>query len=211
MRKILRHLIPQSLKIKLHKWLQAKQRELKAPKMLRGFQDASGKWRPRTCISDTVFIDHPESVFIEDNVYVGHFSILDGTNDLVIEKGVQLAGWNGIYTHSSHIAIRLYGDHYLDIPALQKTGYKTGKVIIGKYVFVGAGAKIFPGVSIGKGALIAANSVITRNIEDFQIVSGNPAEVIGDTRKLDEKYLNDPQLREWYEEWQKNTGLLKTK
>jgi len=44
--------------------------------------------------------------------------------------------------------------------------------------------------------------VVTKNVEDFKIASGNPAEIIGDARKLDEKYLSDPQLLSWYEEWQ---------
>ena len=196
--------LPSSFRRNICDWLQKRQRKAKAPKMLHGYIDSTGQWRDRTRISDTVSFYCRENIQIADNVYVGHFCILDGTKNLVIEEGVQLAGWNGIYTHSSHIAIRLYGSHYQDIPELQKIAYRTGKVSIGRYSFVGAGAKIFSGVSIGKGALIAANSVVTRNVEDFQIVSGNPAVVIGDTRKLDSKYLEDPQLWEWYEEWQKN-------
>lgn len=204
MRRLFRAFLPPSLQRYIRDWLQERRRAAKAPKILWGYSNSTGEWQARTRISDTVSFYRRENIHIANNVFIGHFSILDGTNDLVIEEGVQLAGWNGIYTHSSHIAIRLYGDHYQDIPELQKTGYKMGNVSIGRYAFVGVGAKIFSGVSIGKGALIAANSVVTRNIEDFQIVSGNPAIVIGDTRKLDAKYLKDPQLREWYEEWQKN-------
>jgi acetyltransferase-like isoleucine patch superfamily enzyme len=172
--------------------------------MLYGYKDSTGRWQARTRISNTAAFYRKENIHIADNVYIGHFCVLDGTSELIIEEGVQLAGWNGVYTHSSHIAIRLYGGHYRDIPELEKTGYRTGNVSIGRYVFVGAGAKIFSGVAIGKGSLIGANSVVTRNVEDFQIVSGNPPVVIGDTRKLDAKYLEDPHLREWYEEWQKN-------
>lgn len=204
LKQFFRAFLPPSLRCHIRNWLLERRRTAKAPKMLWGYSDSTGGWQARTRISDTVSFHSRENIHISDNVFIGHFSILDGTKDLVIEEGVQLAGWNGIYTHSSHIAIRLYGDHYQKIPELQKTGYKIGKVSIGRYAFVGAGAKIFSGVSIGKGALIAANSVVTRNIEDFQVVSGNPAIVVGDTRKLDAKYLEDPQLREWYEEWQKN-------
>lgn len=203
MMRFLCRLIPTRVKLWLRGWIQEKQRQLKAPKMLWGYVDPRGEWRDRTRISDTVSLYVKKNISIANNVFIGHFCILDGTCDLVIEEGVQLAGWNGIYTHSSHIAIRLYGEHYQDIPELQKVGYKIGKVSIGRYAFVGAGAKIFSGVSIGKGSLIAANSIVTRDVDDFQIVSGNPAVNIGDTRKLDAKYLNDPQLKEWYEEWQK--------
>lgn len=204
MKRFFRAFLPHSLRCYIRNWMQERRRAAKAPKMLWGYRNSTGGWQARTRISDTVSFYRRENIHIADNVFIGHFSILDGTNDLVIEEGVQLAGWNGVYTHSSHIAIRLYGDHYQDIPELQKTGYKTGAVSIGRYTFVGAGAIILPGVSIGRGALVAAGAVVNTNVDDFQIVSGNPAVVVGDTRKVDAKYLKDPQLREWYEEWQKN-------
>ncbi len=177
--------------------------KVKTPRMVWGYQDSNGEWRPRTRISDTVFMNHPERIKIEDNVFIGHYSILDGTGGLEVGEGVQLAAWNGIYTHSSHIAIRIYGNHYQEVPEQEKKGYPINSVKIGKYVFVGAGAKILPGVTIGKGALVAAGSVVSKDIGEFEIVSGNPAEVIGDTRKLDRRHLKDPQLMEWYNEWQK--------
>jgi len=45
-------------------------------------------------------------------------------------------------------------------------------------------------VSIGKNALVAAGSVVTKNVPDYAIAGGNPAKVIGDTRKLYNKRLN---------------------
>lgn len=171
--------------------------------MIWGYQDASGAWRERTRIGDTVLFNHPEKIYISDNVFVGNYSILDGTGRLEIGEGCQLAGWNGIYTHSSHIAIRIYGNHYQEVLEHEKVGFKVAPVLIGKYVFVGAGAKIFPGVTIGNGALIAAGAIVTRDVEEFAIVSGNPAVVTGDTRRLDERYLKNLQLLEWYNEWQK--------
>jgi len=178
-------------------------RRFKAPRMIWGYQDASGVWRERTRISDTVFFNHPERIYISDNVFVGHYCILDGTGGLEIGEGCQLAGWNGLYTHSSHIAIRLYGNHYQEVPEAKKVGFKAAPVKIGKYVFIGAGAMIFPGVTIGDGSLIYAGAIVNRNVDAFKIVAGNPAKVIGDTRILDECYLKDRQIMEWYYEWQK--------
>ena len=40
---------------------------------------------------------------------------------------------------------------------------------------IGTGATILPGVTIGRNALVGAGSVVTRDVEDFQIVYGNPA------------------------------------
>jgi acetyltransferase-like isoleucine patch superfamily enzyme len=175
---------------------------LKAPKMVWGYQDASGIWRESTRVSDTVFFNQPENIYVEDNVFVGHYCILDGTDRLEIGEGCQLAAWNGIYTHSSHIAIRLYGAHYQEVPQEDKIGFKVAPVRLGKYVFIGAGAKVLPGVTIGDGALIAAGCIVSRDVEAYAIVSGNPAKVVGDTRKLDKRYLDDAQLLEWYREWQ---------
>jgi acetyltransferase-like isoleucine patch superfamily enzyme len=197
------NIIPLSVRKKIRSWLDALRRELKAPKMIVGYVDSTGAWRANTRISDTVFFDHPERIEIHDNVFVWHYSILDGTGGVIIEEGCQIGAWVGIFTHSSHIAIRLYGAHYHESEGEQKRAYPIAPVRIGKYTFVGAGAKILPGVTIGKGSIIAAGSIVSKNVGDFQIVSGNPAEVIGDTRRLDKRYLKDSALRRWYEEWQR--------
>lgn len=178
-------------------------RQFKSPKMIWGYLDSSGEWCSRTRISDTVFFYHPERIRISDNVFIWHYTILDGTGGLEIGEGSQIGAWVGIFTHSSHAAIRIYGNHYQEVPELQKKGYPIEPVKIGKYVFIGAGSRILPGITIGDGALIATGSVVVKSVRNFEIVSGNPAEVIGDTRKLDKRYLNDPQLLEWYQEWQK--------
>jgi len=176
---------------------------IKTPRMVWGYQDSNGEWRPRTRISDTIFMYHPEKIRISDNVFIWHYSILDGTGELEIGEGSQIGAWVGVFTHSSHIAIRIYGNHYQEVSEQGKKGYPISNVKIGKYVFVGAGAKILPGVTIGRGALIATGSIVSKNVGEFEIVSGNPAKVIGDTRRLDKHYLKDPQLMEWYNEWQK--------
>lgn len=170
--------------------------------MVWGYADASGAWRGRTRISDTACLYHPERIFIEDNVFVWHYTLLDGTGKLIIGEGSQIGAWVGVFTHSSHIAIRLYGWHYQEVPEEEKKGYVVAPVTIGKYVFIGAGSKILPGVSIGDGALVSAGSIVTRHVKAFEIVAGNPAEPVGSTRPLDERYLRNPQLREWYNQWQ---------
>lgn len=53
-----------------------------------------------------------------------------------------------------------------------------GKVIIGDYVYIGAGSLIMPGVTIGDHVLIAAGSVVTKSIPSGVVVAGNPAKYI---------------------------------
>lgn len=201
--RVLRRLAPGRLWSSARRYLSIALHRLKEPRMVWGYEDSSGEWRAKTRISDTVYFCHPEKINIGDNVFIGHYSILDGTGGLEIGEGCQLAGWNGIYSHSSHIAIRIYGKHYHEVPEEDKAAFKQAPVRIGKYSFIGAGAIVFSGVTIGQGALIAAGSIVNKNVGDFEFVAGNPAKLIGSTKKLDETYLKDPQLLAWYEEWQK--------
>ena len=204
MRQIVQAIVPDSLRRQIRKRINLRVRRFKSPRMVWGHKDVTGDWRPNTRVGDTVYFNHPDTIQIADNVFIGHFSMLDGTGNLTIEEGVQLAGWNGIYTHSSHIAIRLYGKHYQEVPEGEKRGFITDSVRISRYAFIGAGAIILPGVTIGQGALVAAGSIVKNDVGDFQIVSGNPAIPIGTTIDIDAEYLKDAVLKSWYEEWQKS-------
>lgn len=55
---------------------------------------------------------------------------------------------------------------------------KYEKVFIGNDVWIGAGAIILPGISIGDGAVVGAGSIVTKDIEPYSIVAGNPAKVL---------------------------------
>ncbi len=71
-----------------------------------------------------------------------------------------------------------------------------GPVEIGPRVWIAYGALILPGVSIGEGAVVAAGSVVTRDVGSHEIVAGVPARPIG-TRYRDLRYhlAYDPWLR----------------
>lgn len=60
-----------------------------------------------------------------------------------------------------------------------------GDVIVGHRVWIGYRAIILPGVTIGEGAVVGAGAVVTKNVEPFAIMAGNPARKIGErTRDL---------------------------
>lgn len=65
---------------------------------------------------------------------------------------------------------------------------KIGKVVINDYAFVGARAIIMPGVTIGKNAIVAAGSVVTKSAPEDAVVGGNPAKIITTTSELMEKH-----------------------
>lgn len=51
-------------------------------------------------------------------------------------------------------------------------------IIIGQDCWIGSGAKILAGVTIGNGAVVGANAVVTKDVPPFAIVGGVPAKVI---------------------------------
>lgn len=193
----LKKLIPSKTKSKIKKKLNLIIRNFKKPKMVWGFY-SNGKWLENTRISDSVYFYHEERIKFDDNVFVWHYTILDGTGGLEIGEGTQVGAWVGIFTHSSHMAIRLYGPNYSNVPEDKKIAYPIKGVKIGKYVFVGAGSKILPGVEIGDGCIISSNSVVTRSIPPYSLVKGDPAEVIGSTTDMDKKYLNEEMEKNYY-------------
>lgn len=67
------------------------------------------------------------------------------------------------------------GTHAFDRPALNLI---TSPVTIGRYAFVGARAFVMPGVTVGEYAIVGANSTVTRDVEPWAVVGGNPAKFI---------------------------------
>jgi len=63
------------------------------------------------------------------------------------------------------------------VPRIEELPYK-GDTVIGNDVWIGYNALIMPGVKVGDGAIIAAGSVVTGDIDPYAIVGGNPAKII---------------------------------
>ena len=171
------------------------------PRMVGGWVSAEGQWRAHSRVSNSTAFFAPERMSLGDHVFIGHFSVIDATYGLRIGEGCQIGFFTGIFTHSSHAAIRLYGRSYVDTP--EKKAYFTAPVEIGDYSFIAAHATVLPGARIGRGSIVGAYSLVNRgDYPDFAILAGNPAVVIGDTRKMDERFLSQhPELRPHYDAW----------
>ncbi len=192
------------LKKYIWKFINKLNQYIASPRMIVGFMCSDNVYLSNTRISNTTSISGINNLNIANNVFIGHFNNLDASNGLTIKEGCQITNYVSILTHSSHIAIRLYGMQYIKYNG-QHLGYIKGCTSIGEYSFIGPHSLIMPGVNIGKGSLISAYSHIkSGTYPDFAILSGNPAIVIGDTREIDQEYLKQyPELIEFYNEWSK--------
>lgn len=149
------------------------------------------KYLKRTRIGSTVKLVNKKSIDLSDNIWIGHYALIDGIGSVAIGKGVHISSHTVIYSHSSHDAIRLLGDHYMMEDTSNRSGYKIKPVSIGEYTFIGTSSIILPGSTIGRGCIIGAGSVVNGNIPDYAIANGNPIQIIGDTRERDKKRFED--------------------
>lgn len=70
-----------------------------------------------------------------------------------------------------------------------------GDVVIGNRVWIGYRALILPGVTIGEGAVVGAGAVVTKDVEPYAIVAGNPARKIGErSRELEYRLNYEPRF-----------------
>ena len=113
---------------------------------------------------------HEGILEIGNNSNISDNTIIDTCDDVIIGDNVAIGNNCTIFTHN-----HVYTDKTK--PAW-KGGIKLGKVIINDGAWVGSNVIIMPGISVGKRAVIAAGSVLTKNIPDEVIVAGVPAKII---------------------------------
>lgn len=150
-----------------------------------------------TVYSDTVYlknvIDHPR-IEVGDFSYFTHSGTADETAQilapylghgcrerLVIGKFVQIARGSCFITSSANHPMAGFTTYPFRIFKPETFGYKDLPVkdtIVGHDVWIGHNAAIMPGVRIGAGAIVAAASVVARDVPPYSVVGGNPAAVI---------------------------------
>lgn len=127
-----------------------------------------------TILHSVHFFNHYQHGFknliVGKECFIGDDVSLDLSDQIILEDQVTLSNRVLILTHTNVG----YKNH-----PLQKYFPKfTKKILIKKGSFIGAGAIILPGITIGKCVVIGAGAVVTKNISDWVIAVGSPAHVV---------------------------------
>ena len=144
---------------------------------------------PQITVGDYTYYDDPDDVhnfernvlylfdFIGDKLIIGKFC--------QIASGVRfiMNGGNHAMSGVSTYPFQVLGGEWAQKKPLSTTS--KGDTIIGNDVWIGNSATFMPGVKVGDGAIIATNSVVTKDVAPYAIVGGNPAREI--SKRFDEE------------------------
>ena len=126
-----------------------------------------------------VFLWARTNIVIGDNFYIGKYSIIECDaiigNNVILANHVSLIGKYDHHYQQIGVPIRLASqirDVKYDWKGLNQ------KIIIEDDVWIGLGSIILSGVKICKGSIIAAGSIVTKDVEAYSIYAGNPAKKI---------------------------------
>lgn len=102
---------------------------------------------------------------LEDSVRVGMYSVFNGGDSITIKEKTGLSGFVYIQTslHQNKLGEEIRSQGYIHAP-----------VVIDRDVAVGAHASILPGCTVNQGCVIGTNSVVTRDMEENEVVMGVP-------------------------------------
>ncbi len=119
----------------------------------------------------------PTSLRVGDNVWIGFNCSIVGKveigDDVMLGPNVTIAGAN-------------HGFELVDKP-MREQQLNIHGIIIGNDVWIGANSVILDGVTIGSGSIVAAGSVVTKDVKEGDVVAGNPAKKMRSRFPLDEE------------------------
>jgi maltose O-acetyltransferase len=125
--------------------------------------------------------DYGYNICLGANAFLNYNCVILDVAEVCIGEGAQIGP-----------AVQIYAaDHPRD-PARRRAGFEFGRPVrIGKHAWIGGGAIILPGVTVGDDAVIGAGSVVTRNVPAAATVVGNPARIVASARGPDRARRGD--------------------
>jgi len=141
--------------------------------------DASGAGEGGITLGDDVIVSRScviqgktGPVSIGDHADIGCNCIFSSVSGIEIGKSNLIAG-------HCYIGGGRYRSDLRDVPMMDQGVYSEGPVILGEDVWLGAGVVVLDGIRIGKGSIIGAGAVVTKEIPEYSLAVGAPARVIG--------------------------------
>jgi galactoside O-acetyltransferase len=115
-------------------------------------------------------------VVIGRYVHIGSGVVMHGGERVVIEDFVSVSSGSRIFTSSDTTEGGLIGPQ---IPAQFRAPVHSKPVVLKRFACVFAQSLVLPGVTIGEGAIVAAHSVVKRDLEPWTVYGGSPLRVLG--------------------------------
>lgn len=115
-------------------------------------------------------------------IYTPKITIGDGCwigirNSFAAIHGIEI-GNNVLFAGYVHITDHSHGYEDIEKPIAEQCLISKGPVVIEDQCWLGFGCEILSGVHIGKHSIVAARSVVTKNVPAYSIVAGNPAQIV---------------------------------
>jgi galactoside O-acetyltransferase len=137
-----------------------------------------------------IFESEQGEVIIGDNVHLGGVTFIS-RNKIIVKDNVTMAWDVTLYDHNSHsiywserakdneTCYKDYQEHQGNTVVTKDWScVKDAPIIIESKVWIGFSVLILKGVTIGEGAVVAAKSVVTKDVPAWTVVAGNPAQVV---------------------------------
>lgn len=177
------------LKIRLSKW--KKDENIMIEDSLKIFPETSisaglGKIRigAKTCIRGNLEVQRKDGrIQIGNNCYVGANTRIWAADSIIIGNNVLIAHNVNIFDNDTHpldIYERREDAENIIWKGIRKnfSSLEYSEIVIEDDVWIGCNSVILKGVHIGKGAIISAGSVVSKDVPEYAMISGNPAVII---------------------------------
>jgi acetyltransferase-like isoleucine patch superfamily enzyme len=144
-----------------------------------GEETVIGKHAVLTCWDTYIKEKFATSIKIGDNCRIGEYCHISAINSIHIGNNV-VTGRRITIVDNYHGRSTF---EEMNIPPVERNLYSNGPVIIEDNVWLGDKASILPNVRIGKGAIIAANSLVGTDAPPFAVLAGVPARIVSFPKK----------------------------